>query len=1059
MTAIFRRRYLISLFYLMVVSIGVVAWLNIPMELAPDISLPSVTVSHNWGSTSPEVMEQEITRKVEQIAYRLRDVENVNSVTQEGRSNVTIEFTKNAPVDHRIIELQEHLHGLRQNLPPSVSPHQISRRVPQELNEMQNFVTYSLAGAQDTRELLEYTRMNIRNPLLGLPGLAEIEITGADDPALVVTFQSGLTERYNLDSRQVLMQVRDKLMWRSAGFTDSPDGRTSMMVPPEAESLAELLNIAIPIPGSSRELKLSEIATVAVENYPARQIRRINGSTAVTISFIKEGGADALGLAERIRGEMEVIQQNLPEGMNLRLELDVTEDLRQQLEELQFQSVISVISVFLILLIFIRRFRAPFVILGSIIFSIMCSLFALYLMGYTVNILTLAGLTVSLGMIIDNAIVVFEQINPGLPANRENRFAHIKKELPYSVVPVLGSTLTTVGIFIPLFFALETLRAFLVPLAVALSLTLVFSVLISLTWIPYALVWLTPEWKGSPKGKRKKLKDKTLTLINRTLLRVFGFRRKARWAAYAVLILLIGIPVFAINEPEWEDEEALGQKAFGWYFANREDVDKWIGGVSYRFFKDTSFRSPWRRGFGETINVMVRPPQGSPLEEIDKIIRDFEMLGNQYMEALHYYETNVSEYTGARLQFHIKDEYLFNPMPYILYAEAAYLAARTGNVRISVSGLGDAFSTGFGGSTSSFNVRFRGYSYDDLLAVAQDLRTRLEQNRRVDNVDINSIFFFREDFFQYQLRLDQDRILAKGLDRRALLDAIQLDMNPTNTMGRVEFQNQNMYLIGRNEPRGFYQEDFIRAPRMHNNVTFTLDEVAYIEKEPAMGQIRRENQSYIRQVSFDFLGPHRLGRAYLDELLETFPLPIGTTIDESRFVFSFQSEEDRANLLLILALALLSVWMIVSALLEKWGDPILVILAVPLSLLGVMAGTLYHGLVFEQGAIAGTLLCVGVVVNNSILLMHERERFRKAGIHGFRAWLYVYRNKMRPVLITTLTTIGGLIPLILIGSSDLWSDLATVVVWGLSGSTLLILLLAGIWEKNRGMSSQLTINN
>lgn len=1051
MKSLFRRRYLISLFYLMVMTVGTVAWLNIPMELVPDISLPSVTVTHTWGSTAPEVVEQEITRKVEQIAYRLRDVEKVTSITSEGRSRVTVEFAKHAPVDFRMIEMQELLHGLRQDLPSSVRPFTISRSVPRELRDMQNFVTYSLSGSYESRELLEFARRNIRNPLLGLDGLAEIEINGAEDPALVVTFNADITERFNLNTGQVMGQIRDRLSWRSAGFTDVTDGRFSMMVPPEAESLDELMNLAIQIPGSSRELRLSEIASVEIENYPAREIRRINGNTSLTISFVKEGGADALGLAEKLISRMDAIEANLPHGMNLRLQLDATEDLRKQLAELELQSMVSVLCVFIVLLIFIRRFRAPFIILGSIIFSIMCSLFILLLMGYTINILTLAGLTVSLGMIIDNAIVVFEQLNPRLPKEREARLDHIRKELPYSVVPVLGSTLTTIGIFIPLFFALETLRAFLVPLAIALSLTLVSSVLISLTWIPYALVWLTPRGKEdvTKTSTRKKLKQRFDRTINRVLLRFFGIRRKMRWAVYPALILLIGIPLFAIDEPEWDEDTSFLQKTTGWYFSNRGKIDPWIGGITHKFFKETSFQSPWRRPEGEIIFVNIRPPVGSPLDEIDKIIRNFETLGDNYMESLLNYETTVSEFSGASLRYHIDPDFLFDPMPYILYAEAAYLAARTGNVSISVSGLGESFFTGFGGGSTSFSTRFRGYSYDDLMRVAEDLRRRLEVNPRVSEVDINALFFFRDDYFQYQLKLDEERILAKGLNRRAVLDAIQMDMNPTNVFGQVDFRGQNMYLIGKNEPRGIYEADFFHAPRTYNGITFTLAEVALVSKEPAMGQIRRENQQYIRQVSFNFMGPHRLGQAFLDGVLETMPLPIGTTIDRERFFFSFQQQEDRTNLVFILLMALLSVWMIVSALLEKWSDPVLVILAVPLSLIGVMAGTLYHGLIFEQGAIAGTLLCVGVVVNNAILLMHERERNRLAGVHGFRSWLNVYKSKMRPVLITTLTTIGGLLPLVFFGTSELWSDLATVVIWGLSGSTLFILMLAGVWERGR----------
>src|SRR5699024_23503 len=187
----------------------------------------------------------------------------------------------------------------------------------------------------------------------------------------------------------------------------------------------------------------------------------------------------------------------------------------------------------------------------------------------------------------------------------------------------------------------------------------------------------------------------------------------------------------------------------------------------------------------------------------------------------------------------------------------------------------------------------------------------------------------------------------------------------------------------------------------------------------------------------------------IEQVLEQTPVPVGANIEYgSGGLFSFGNEQNTKNILLLLGLTLLSVWMIVSALLESWLDPLVVILAVPLSLIGIMTGTLYHDLAFDRGAIAGTLLCMGVVVNNSILLTHEKQHMRELGIHGLRSWLYVYRNKMRTVLITTLTTIGGLLPMILFGEGEFWSQLATVTVWGLGSSTILLLLLMGIWEKD-----------
>ena len=1052
----FQRRYLISLFYLLVATIGVVSWMNIPMELAPDAQLPSLTVTHNWGSTSPEVMEQEVTRKVEQAASRLRDVENINSTTREGFSSVTIRFRRDAPVDFRSIELQEALLTLRETLPSTVVQRPISRAVPSELQAMQTFLVYSLHGDMPRRNLLELAQQRIRLPLMGFDGLSGVQLDGVREPALTVVFDTRQLELLGLRPAEILNQVNRSLNWHSAGFTEISSQRLALLVPPQFTSIQDIEQKRITLPGSQRQLILGDIARVEIRDYPDFQRRRINGNPALTIQFEKEPGADALSLSETIQSRVAQIQAELPEGITLRLEQDNTEQLREQLAELQTQSLYSLLAVFLVLLLFIRRFRAPFIILGSILFSILISISLLQLTGLTINILTLAGLTVAIGMIIDNAVVVFEIVNPGLPEGRDARVRHLREHIRRAVVPVIGSTLTTIGIFIPLIFAMEANRALLMPLGTALSFTLLASVLVSLTWIPYALIWLVPAGIKERVTFKDIRKGGIFRKIN--LLRIFYWRRRLRWVLVVAVLLAVGIPTFAIPEPidrpaSAETETSFRETTSRWmksiskpYFDNRTAIDPWIGGISYRFFKQTYFGEPWGFSTGESIFVSINTPQGTPLDEIDKIARNFEVIAEPYTEFFEYFETRVSEQFGARLLFHLKTESLMMPEPYIFYAEAAYLAARTGNSRISVSGLGDSFFSGGGGSVSS-SITLRGYSYLELEQTALRLQERLEQNRRVQNVDINQTGFWgRSDMKQYTLQLDDLTIQAKGLDRRSVLDAIQVDINPENTFGRVEFQGQQMYLMGTGPRASTYWMEFQDRPRQYGQTMFTMGEIATLELRDVMSDIRRENQAYTRGISYDFLGPNPMARQFRDDLLATFPLPIGVQVHEPTF-WSFGTRESSQNMTLILLMALLSVWMIVSALLEKWLDPLWVIVSVPLALLGVMSGVLFHEMNFSQGAIAGTLLSVGVVVNNAILLMHEKERLRKGGIFGLRSWVYVYRARFRAIIITSLTTIAGLFPLILFGSDPVWTSLAVVVSWGLGFSTILLLLLTGLFGR------------
>ncbi|MFA5667846.1 MAG: efflux RND transporter permease subunit [Balneolaceae bacterium] len=1050
MEELFRRKYLISFFYLMVCIVGYSAWKGIPVENAPELNLPSITISYYWGSTAPEVVEKEITRKVESAANRLRDVSKINSITEEGRSSVSVQFTKNAPVEFRALEIREYLHSLEQTLPANVNPAQITRQVPEEIQDQQTFMVYSLSGNLPARELLEYAQQTIKTKLLGLEGLTDVRLQGVESPALFIEFDRDKLEKFELSGRQILAQVRTKLNWRSSGIIDAGSARISMIIPPDFENTADISSMRIEIPGSLKQLYLSDIAHVYVGDYPSKSIRRINGSPALTIDMVKESGADAMSLAKTVIEVMKEVENNLPSEMDLRLQVDSTEKLREQFDQLGNQAMFSALLVFLVMLLFIRKIRAPFVIIGSVVFSVLMSITVLYMSNYTLNVITLAGLTIALGMLIDNAVVVFEQVNPGLPVTKEERIAHIKNELPKSVVPVLGSTFTTVGIFIPLLFALDELRIFLMPLAVALTITLVSSVIIAFTWIPYALIWLTPALQRTKVRSKKSLSSR----LQRPLLLLLIWRNRLRWIFILVLIATIGIPLFLIKTPEWNDETKWPEFT-KIYFDNRNEIDPWIGGVSYRFKKDTYFGSPWRGSSDETVNVYIRTPQGTPLSEIDKIVKNYEAIAKPYAHSFNYYEARLSEYFGATLTFSINSDYLYSPAPYYFLGEAMYLAARTGNVATSVSGFGDGISTGFGGSSSSYTIRLTGYSYDELYDLAREIERRLSKSRRVREIDINSSSYYsRDDFYQYELELNEEELLAKGLNRREVLSALAIDINPVNSFGRVEFEGQEMFLIGRSEAQNSYEEDLMNKVRTSSASSFNLSSIGRINKRKALTQIRRTDQSYERNVTLNYLGNYRMGNEYVEGVLKEVPVPVGAKIDFGRRFFSSGNDKNTANLILVALLSILSVWMIVSALLESWTGPLFVLLTIPFSLVGIMIGTLVNSISFDKGAIAGALLCIGIVVNNAILLIHHRDMEKKRGVKGLRCWFNVFKSKMRTVLITTTTTVVGLLPMIYYGTDDFWQGLAVVVCWGLLFSTGLLFLLAGSTQGKFRVSSR-----
>ncbi len=1009
----------------------------------PELNLPSITVSYGWGSTVPEIMELEITRKVESAANQLRDVTGIRSITKEGSSAITITFAKNAPVDFRAVELREYLNNLEESFPEAVSPASISRSVPRELEDQQTFLIYTLSGDLEGKDLLDFGQKSIKNKLLGLEGIAEIRLEGVQDPALIVTFDRFKLEQYELSHSRLMNQIYQRLSWRGSGYTESGNGRYSLVLPPDYSQVSQIERMQIDLPETERQLILADIATVSVQDYPAKTKRRINGNPALTIEFVKEGGADAIKLAERIITRMDAMTSTLPTEMQLRLQYDSTEELRNQFDDLAQQAMISGLLVFLIVFLFIRKLSAPLVIMGSVLFSVFLSITLLFVFNYTLNVITLAGITIALGMLIDNAVVVFEQVNPKLPKVRKDRIAHVVQEMPKTVVPVLGSTFTTIGIFVPLLFALEELRLFLLPLAVALTLTLISSVLIAFTWIPYALIWLNPVEKEISVSKKSKRFSYT-----RFFLLIMIWRSKLRWVFMFALISALGLPVFLIEDPDWEDTN--WPEFTQLYFDHRDEIDPIIGGLTRKFVEETYFGSPWLGNYQEYITVYIRTPQGTPLSEVDKIVQNYEKIVEPYSHAFTYFEAEMSEYFGAYMRFAVDPDFLYDPAPYYFFGEAMYLAARTGNVATSVSGFGDGISTGFGGQSLSHNIQLTGYAYNELEDLANDIKQRLERNRRVREVDINaSSYFSRDDFQQYKLVFDKELITAKGMNEYEIMQSLSLDLNPTNTFGKVEFEGREMYLIGRSEVDRVYEENFVNTIRNTQTASFNIGEVAEIRKEKALNEIRRTDQAYERTISLNFLGNYRMGREYIQSVLEEVPAPVGAEIKFGNTYFSLENEEQSRNLWLIGLLSVLSVWMIVSALLESWSGPLFVISAIPFCVIGIMLGALANDLAFDRGAIAGALLSIGVVVNNAILLIHQKQIEHSKGVRGLRCWMYIFKKKIRTILVTTTTTIVGLVPMMVLGTNDFWEALAVIVIWGLLFSTGILLLMSGIWESRK----------
>jgi multidrug efflux pump subunit AcrB len=321
---------------MLLVLIGLFILQKIPVELTPDITLPSVTVSYVMGRAAPIVMEQEVTRKVEAIANQLRNVSEISSKTTEGSSNITISFDREDIVDFRMVELSELLSNLKSDLPLNVKQKPLQRSVPDNLEGNKTFFSLSITGQLSRRDLGEFARKELLIPINGIDGVGDVEISGLTEPVVAIHFSEEKLRSYNLSVSMVQSELLSQLAWKPLGLSRNRGLEISLVMPPLYTTIAELEQKPVTI-APNIHVPLQAIAEVKLQDYPVKSLRRVNAKPSITLTVHKETGADALILADKLYEFLSEVRKQTGE-IELRVEIDNTKDLRRQLSDLKQQS-------------------------------------------------------------------------------------------------------------------------------------------------------------------------------------------------------------------------------------------------------------------------------------------------------------------------------------------------------------------------------------------------------------------------------------------------------------------------------------------------------------------------------------------------------------------------------------------------------------------------------------------------------------------------------------------------------------------------------------------------
>ena len=999
-----RRPVAVAMLYAALALLGVASWLNVPVELLPETELPRLSISAQWPGASPEVTEAFLTSPIEAAVQQVRGVEKVTSRSEEGVGAVEVEFGREVDMDFARLELSEKLAVLDETLPPDAMRPVVEPYVPEEFeSQSRPFLRYTLTGPFTTEALRTLLDETVAPELRQVEGVADVQGFGGRERVLEVALDERKILALGLTPDVVRQKVAELEDVREAGLVSRGGMQYTLAVRETAGNAARIRRLPL-LTDQGRVVRLEDVAVVRDTYEEPRGFYRIDGQPAVSFQVVKEIGTNVVEVADAVKARVEQVGGRLPGGARVILDDDESEAVRAQLTDLRGRALSSALIVFVVLFFFLRSFRSAAIVFSSIAFAALLTLNLIYFGGLTLNVLTLMGLAMGFGLIIDNAVVVLENVfrHARTAPDAEHAAERGAREM---VLPVLAATLTTIIVFIPFVYLQGELRLFYVPLAIVVGFTNLASLLVTFTFTPA----LAARLLGSRVARiRERVRDERPPLYQRLYAALVGATLRRPWVAVAASVLA-------------------------------------LAGSAWLFEKYVTRGTVWQPWYEEDSYIQMNfdLPRGEELERTDELVRYFEDR-LRAMPEVSRFVTNVYGQAAAQMRVEFPDSLQQTAVPLSVKEQLEAYSHQYGGAEVRVYGYGPSFYGG-GSSPPNYSIQVLGYNYERVREIAEDVGRRLRNFSRIQDVDTNSsgAWYQRDKATEVVLNVDRAALAAHGLTAREVVDRVSAAVGRNGARGRLRVADEEVRFgvaLDGHQRMDVQQLRELLIPGPGGGAV-RLADVASVGEREVLNRIVREDQQYQRTVSYEFRGPNKLGDKVHEAVMKATRLPPGYTLvgrEEWKW-----SDDERAQIYGVLAVSLILVFMVTAALFESLRQPLCVLLTVPMALIGVFLTFFFTGASFTREAFIGVIMMGGVVTNNATLLVdHVNQLRRAAALPLHDAVLRGTLERVRPILMTSAVTILGLLPLVVASEAadaNIWNALGYALLGGLASSTVLVL--------------------
>ena len=1047
--------------FISVALVGLALVPLLPVKLNPSRTLPGFSVWFGMGGTSARVVEMTATSKLEAMLARVKGIQSISSTSGNGWGSINVSLDKHADAAVARFEASTIIRQTWPELPAGVSYPYIQMASPEQKSQGP-FIAFTINAPATPSLIQKYAEEHIKTRLAQLPGIYKINVSGATPMEWRLEYDYEQLRALGVSTDEISQAVGLHYQKEFLGTYDVEQAASGkewirlVLMPEHDNREFDAGQIQVKVK-DGRIIRLDELVKVVRMEEQPQSYYRINGLNSIYLSVVAEEAANQLELSKKVQACMDDIRLSLPAGYEIHTSYDTTEFIHDELNKIYLRTGVTVAILLLFVLLITFSPKYLFLIVTSLTVNMAIAVIFYYVFGLEMQLYSLAGITVSLNLVIDNTIVMSDHY-----LRCKNRKAFMS---------VLAATLTTMGALVIIFFLDERIRLNLQDFAAVVMINLGVSLLVALFFVPSLIdkIGLKRRRKSSLTGVKRKWKMGNTRFLGwlRSKMRrgpvYFShfyrwlIQRLCRWRVAVCLLLLLafGLPVFLLPEKmdgdgKWAEiyNKTLGTPTYKEKV--KPIVDKALGGSLRLFVQKVYEGSYFTRNEEVVLYANANLPNGSTLEQMNTLIKRMETYLSEFKE-IKQFQTSVESARRASISIRFTKENQKSGFPYTLKANMISKALQLGGGDWSIYGLQDqGFSNSVRENAGSFRVKMYGYNYDELYSWATKLKEVLLSHRRIREVTVGSNFsWWKDDYQEFYFELDKQRMIGAG----ELFAAIRPIYGRNQEIGSVvtEDGTEKIKLSSRqSDQRDIWAMQYY--PFCVGDKEYKLAELAKVEKGQMPQEVAKENQEYRLCLQYEYIGASEQGNKLLKKDLEEFNelLPMGYKAEAESNNWSWGGGANKQYRLLLIVIAI--IFFITSILFNSLKQPLAIIFVIPISYIGVFLTFYWFKLNFDQGGFASFILLCGITVNASIYILNEYNAIRKRFpcLSSLRAYVKAWNTKVIPIFLTVVSTILGFIPFMVGAEKEgFWFPLAAGTIGGLVMSVIGVFIFLPVLTLNK----------